>query len=94
MLLATIGTAVFVAARDIDASEELCISYIDNSVNVTERQELLKLAYGFTCRCQACVEDVQKSDPLVDNQDRDLVHPWPPRSAHKRNSEPKQSRVT
>ena len=51
------GTAVFVAARDIEPAEELSISYIDASLNVAARQQQLQWAYGFTCQCQACLEE-------------------------------------
>lgn len=53
------GTAVFVAARDIQPAEELCISYIDASRNVAARQQQLLWAYGFTCQCQLCLEEIE-----------------------------------
>ncbi len=51
------GTAHFVAARDIAAGEQLCISYIDASMNVNARQQQLDWGYGFRCTCVNCTED-------------------------------------
>ena len=54
------GTAAFVAARDIPAGEQLCISYIDASMGVKMRQQKLEWGYGFQCKCEACTEDLKE----------------------------------
>lgn len=54
------GTAVFTAARDIKAGEQLTITYIDACQEVTTRQAYLEYAYGFRCRCPKCVEELSK----------------------------------
>ena len=60
-LLASAGTAVFVAARDIEQAEELCISYIDATATVAARQQQLQWGYGFTCKCHLCLEELQSN---------------------------------
>jgi len=47
------------ARRDIAAGEELTITYIDASEPAEERREALRFAYGFECRCAACVEELE-----------------------------------
>lgn len=54
------GTAAFVAAQDIAAGEQLCISYIDASMGVKMRQQQLEWGYGFQCNCEACTEDLKE----------------------------------
>ena len=54
------GTAHFVAARDIAAGEQLCISYIDASMSVRARQRQLDWGYGFRCSCEACTEEAEQ----------------------------------
>lgn len=51
------STAHFVAARDIAAGEQLCISYIDASMSVKARQQQLEWGYGFCCSCETCKEE-------------------------------------
>lgn len=51
------GTAVFRAARDIDAGEQLTITYIDAESAVSERRQQLLWAYGFKCMCARCCEE-------------------------------------
>jgi hypothetical protein len=46
-----------VALRDIKKDEELYISYIDESLNIAERQQQLFEHYLFTCTCEKCEED-------------------------------------
>jgi len=50
-----------VAACDIDASEQLNISYIDGTMNFTARQQKLEWSYGFRCNCALCEEEQQQS---------------------------------
>ncbi|DBA70576.1 TPA: hypothetical protein ACH3X2_011966 [Trebouxia sp. C0005] len=54
------STAHFVAARDIAAGEQLCISYIDASMSVRARQRQLDWGYGFRCSCEACTEEAEQ----------------------------------
>eukprot|EP00192_Tetraselmis_astigmatica_P011118 CAMPEP_0117654088 /NCGR_PEP_ID=MMETSP0804-20121206/3553_1 /TAXON_ID=1074897 /ORGANISM="Tetraselmis astigmatica, Strain CCMP880" /LENGTH=356 /DNA_ID=CAMNT_0005460337 /DNA_START=146 /DNA_END=1216 /DNA_ORIENTATION=- len=51
------SAAVFTAARDIDASEQLFISYIDATQSRQERQRFLQWAYGFKCQCALCQDE-------------------------------------
>ncbi|KAK0194093.1 hypothetical protein F5146DRAFT_1034215 [Armillaria mellea] len=44
----------FYATRDIEAGEELCISYIDASDPVEKRREELARDWYFTCLCRRC----------------------------------------
>lgn len=46
----------FRAARDIDAGEELRITYTDSHLPLRARRERLQFAYGFTCACALCLE--------------------------------------
>jgi hypothetical protein len=50
------ATAVFMAARDIEAGEQLTITYINAEQPVRTRQEELWFGYGFRCGCEACHE--------------------------------------
>jgi hypothetical protein len=51
--------AVFTAARDIAAGEQLSITYTDAEASVQQRQQVLHWSYGFRCCCQKCVEELQ-----------------------------------
>ncbi|KAK0199729.1 hypothetical protein DFS33DRAFT_1267930 [Desarmillaria ectypa] len=44
----------FYATRDIEAGEELCISYIDVNDPVEKRREELASEWYFTCLCRRC----------------------------------------
>lgn len=48
------------ACAEIEASDELCISYVDNCAPQKQRQAGLD-AYGFVCHCERCV------DPKLDS---------------------------
>lgn len=48
--------AAFVAARDIEPGEQLCISYVDSSMAHEPRRQALHFSYGFNCRCPKCRE--------------------------------------
>ena len=54
------------ARRDIDAGEELSITYIDADAAVGMRQEELQWGYGFLCQCPTCLEEM--SEPLPCNK--------------------------
>jgi hypothetical protein len=47
----------FIAARDIDANEQLSISYIDQTAPLSARQQQLMFTYGFKCSCELCAEE-------------------------------------
>ena len=55
-------TLVAVCMRDIEPDEELCISYINEELDVRERQIQLYEHYLFNCRCPKCVADLEKLD--------------------------------
>lgn len=48
-----------IAVRDIDAYEELCISYINKTKPLLERQDELLNTYGFRCTCMRCQSELQ-----------------------------------
>lgn len=43
------------ALRDIEEGEELCICYIDASMDADARQKILADGFGFKCRCLRCL---------------------------------------
>lgn len=47
----------FFAARDIEAGEPLCISYIDLKLPAAERKAKLMATYSFECMCIRCAPD-------------------------------------
>jgi hypothetical protein len=51
------------ARRDVQAGEQVTISYIDASLEVEERRALLKHSYGFDCSCARCEEEVAALPP-------------------------------
>lgn len=53
------------ATRDIEAGEELCTTYLGGLGSYwtrTQRMEVLRTAYGFTCQCLACMDRTGASD--------------------------------
>ena len=44
----------FVAAREIAAGEEVCISYVATDLPHAERQHIFRHKYGFECACPVC----------------------------------------
>jgi hypothetical protein len=46
------------AARDIEPGEQLVISYVDQDLPLSARQQLLSTGYGFMCKCQKCKEEL------------------------------------
>jgi len=46
----------FKTRRPIEANEEIFDSYIDSTLPKSERQNALKIRYGFDCACDKCVE--------------------------------------
>ena len=54
------GLLALVAAADVPRHTELTISYIDATMAREARQEQLRFAYGFDCRCPRCVEEEEE----------------------------------
>eukprot|EP00927_Polykrikos_kofoidii_P038706 TRINITY_DN33118_c0_g1_i1.p1 TRINITY_DN33118_c0_g1~~TRINITY_DN33118_c0_g1_i1.p1 ORF type:complete len:405 (+),score=58.63 TRINITY_DN33118_c0_g1_i1:167-1381(+) len=53
------------AVRNIEKGEELCTCYCDPTATTQERQQRLKLVYGFDCACSTCMlppAEREKSD--------------------------------
>ena len=50
------GIAVVTALQDIEAEEEIFISYIDEDMPLEERQHALR-DYGFDCCCRRCCSE-------------------------------------
>ncbi|KAL8427280.1 hypothetical protein Efla_002718 [Eimeria flavescens] len=53
------------ALRPIQEGEEVVVSYIDESLPLHQRQQLLKQHYGFSCTCPRCVVEVSVSQADV-----------------------------
>jgi hypothetical protein len=55
------GTAEveLVALRPISQGEELFISYIDQTMDVSHRREKLRSLYGFLCECWRCITELE-----------------------------------
>ena len=53
----TDGSAIILAKRAIEAGEEICISYIEESEPHQVRQSALE-DYGFVCSCSRCRADL------------------------------------
>jgi hypothetical protein len=54
-------TVLFVTSRDVDAGEELCISYGHTERELIERRQLLRDWWGFNCICSRCNRESQNS---------------------------------
>lgn len=50
-------TIEFFAARDIEAGEPLCITYVALKLTTVERRMKLKDTYSFDCICQRCLSN-------------------------------------
>jgi hypothetical protein len=46
-----------ICRRPISAGEELTITYIDSGAPLADRRAELQHAYGFTCRCEMCLDE-------------------------------------
>jgi SET and MYND domain-containing protein len=62
------GTAVFTAARRISAGEQLFVSYTDTEQEVDVRQHYLSFAYGFSCSCTRCREEIAELQRMAPPQ--------------------------
>ena len=61
------------ALRDIEAGEELCISYINSDLEYEERLKALE-NYGFECNCDRCNEESNsKNMTLSQSSTKDLM---------------------
>merc|ERR1711865_1200334 len=49
------GFLTLVALNDIPTGEEACISYIDCSMPLVQRRQLLREQYQFECSCARCL---------------------------------------
>ena len=47
------NAAIIEATEDIPAGTEITVSYVDDSLELDERQHELR-DYGFTCHCERC----------------------------------------
>ncbi|CAK9068713.1 unnamed protein product [Durusdinium trenchii] len=56
------------AIRDVEAGEELCITYIDLFMTRQERQEALRRTFNFKCTCPSCLQTGR--DLLLSNEVR------------------------
>jgi len=61
----------FVAARDIDAGEEICDNYVDITLKRKVRQQRLLNQYGFQCECVRC--STKRNRLEYDNYAKSLV---------------------
>lgn len=52
---------LFVTSQDVDAEEELCISYGHTERELVERRQLLRDWWGFNCVCSRCNRELQNS---------------------------------
>lgn len=48
----------FFTSRDVDAGEELCISYVDVQDDVVVRRSELPRNWYFDCTCKRCEEEL------------------------------------
>lgn len=53
------GAAALRARKPIAAGDELCITYIDSSLDVEFRRSRLYKGYGFLCKCSLCKEQME-----------------------------------
>jgi len=51
------GQLTLTADQNIREGDQLCISYIDTTLPVKQRQQKLFLGYGFKCTCSRCREE-------------------------------------
>jgi hypothetical protein len=63
------------ALRDLDAGEEILISYFDILLPRDERQKRMS-KWGFHCHCPVCDEDPAESDGLSLEAQRQFLREW------------------
>lgn len=61
------GTVEFYTLRHVNAGEELCVSYVDQSLPRDARRAMLHERYGFTCSCEVCSLE---GEALADSEQR------------------------
>lgn len=54
----------FVTGREVAAGTELCISYVDPSMELEARRQILLYKYGFDCNCGKCAAERGSSPSL------------------------------
>lgn len=52
-------TMIFVTAREVQAGEELCISYGHTERGLDERRQVLQDWWGFVCNCTRCIREIE-----------------------------------
>jgi len=58
------GDTIVFALKPIATGEEICISYIDESLPLHHRRECLKLPYLFDCQCTKCKQEEAKNSKI------------------------------
>lgn len=53
---------LFFTSREVQAGEELCISYGSTERHVVERGQYLRDWWGFTCTCPRCKRELDRLD--------------------------------
>ncbi len=53
----------YIAIRDINAGDQIFLSYCNQAMPAKERRKQLE-TYGFVCQCTACVDATPESDKL------------------------------
>ena len=52
-------TVLFVTSKEVQAGEELCISYGHTERQVAERRQVLRDWWGFNCNCSRCISELE-----------------------------------
>jgi len=55
-------TVLFVTSREVQAEEELCISYGHTERRIEERRQVLRDWWGFVCSCPRCRRELEALD--------------------------------
>lgn len=67
-------TLSMMAVRNIEAGEEICISYLDECIlerSRHTRQKILRENYVFTCHCNRCIEQSEEPDQTSEEDSDD-----------------------
>lgn len=67
-------TLSMMAIRNIEAGEEICISYLDECIlerSRHTRQKILRENYIFTCHCNRCIQQSDEPDQTSDDDSAD-----------------------
>jgi SET domain-containing protein len=52
-------TVLFVTSKEVQAGDELCISYGHTERPVEERRRVLRDWWGFSCNCSRCISELE-----------------------------------